>query len=181
MMTHPENLDDVLAEHEDLRDGIERAVRADPSRLRQILADLGYLDGDQATQEEPDPTDAERELLEVVEGLGTPKTTAQIIEIIQAEHPEKLDTYGSMKHRTWVNNKLNSLVKKGSVGKYRDGRTVRYTPSPREAVRHWARQNSMFVSDVGFDDIDGIIDDTGMNRTAVTHAVDQLRSETDRP
>lgn len=171
-----DDIERLLADDDELREGIERALRINPSRLRRLLEDLGYLDNAVA-DEEVDLTPAEEELLEVVDELGTPKSTGEIVDIIQAEYPEKIEQFGSMKHRTWVNDKLNSLVKKGLAGKFREGRTVRFTPSPKEAVRHWARQNSRFVSDIGFDDLDEIIDDTGMNRTAVTQAITALDDE----
>lgn len=178
-MTAPEELAERLADlDEEFREGIERALAEDPDALRVFLLEEGFLeDGDVVEHGQPELSDAEAALLEVVEDLGTPKSTDEIRDIIEVEYPEKLEEYGSFKHRTWINSKLNSLAKKGYVGKYREGRKVMFTPDPEEAVRRWALHNNRFVEELDPGDSDEIVADTGMNRLTVKRAIRNLSEE----
>jgi len=151
------------------------ALESDPESLRAYLAETDFLcDTD---HEEPELTDAEAALLEVLENVGNPKSTGELQEIIEIEFAEKLDEFSSLQHRSWISDKLNSLTKKGCIGKYRDGREVKYTVEPTEAVRRWALHNNKFASELTRSDAEEIATDTGMRQSAVRDAISRVKNK----
>jgi len=178
-MTNDLDLSDLDPE---LRDALKTALAERPGELRDFLSTRGFL----TTEDNPDIIGNEQELsnpearlLTVVEDLSSPRSTKQIVELIQREdqYEDLREEYNSVKHRPWVNDKLNKLAEKGEIGGYRDGRTKMYTGSVKDAIRHWARVNNRFVSDLSMDDVDDIVRDTTMNRQAVANALYSLLQE----
>lgn len=158
----------------ELREGIATALEENPELLRETLRDIGALEA-AAKNEEPDLTEAEEELLSFVNTLGNPKSASEIREMIETERPELIEQYGSFKHRSWLSNKLNKLCRHGYIGKYRDGRTVRYTSDPVDGVRRWALHNNQFAEELSPADADEIVADTGMQRDAVITAIASIK------
>jgi len=158
-----------------LVDGLQDALESDPEIVREYLQNEGFIDtADEHS--EPELTDAEAALMDVIEDLGNPKSSGEIQEIIEIEYPEKLDEYNSLKHRSWISDKLNSLAKKGYLGKYRESREVKFTPDPTEAVRRWALHNDKFASELTRSDAEEIAADTGMRLGTVRNGIQNLRA-----
>ncbi|GGL68129.1 hypothetical protein [Halocalculus aciditolerans] len=164
----------------EFRDALHRALEERPEELREFLARQGYLEPDEDADEivgnEQELSESERHLLGVVEELASPHSTQQIINVIQREdqYESLRNQYESLKHRPWVSDKLNKLVRKGRIGRYRDGRTVMYTSDPAEAIRHWALHNNRFVDELSGSDIDEIVSATNMNRETVRAGLYEL-------
>lgn len=176
-MTERDRIQRELEQLEDeLVDGLAAVLERDPEMLRDFLVDEGVIEG-VAEFEEPELTEAERTLLDIMESVGNPKSSEEIQEVIEIEHPEKLAEYGSLRHRSWISDKLNSLAKKGFVGKYREGRRVKFTQDPTEAVSRWALHNNKFDTELTRSDADEIVADTGMQSRAVRRAIDSLRED----
>jgi hypothetical protein len=162
-------------------EGISDLAANDPELLQELLADAGYLPTANAEsvskQGVEDLSPPERRLHEALTDMGSPRSTEEIIELLQEDHPDVIEEYQSAKHRPWVSTKLNGLVDAGVFGRFRDGRTVRYVPSITEAVRHWALHNNQFVEDLVRSDARTIADDTGMPTPAVRDAIEQITQE----
>jgi hypothetical protein len=162
-----ENLD------EELSSALAEALREEPEVVRDHLREEGFIDGAQV-HSEPELTDAEAALLDIVEDVGNPKSSGELQEIIEIEYQDKLSEYNSLKHRTWISDKLNSLVKKGYLGKYREGREMKFTADPEEAVSRWALHHDKFASDLTRSDAEDIAADTGMRIRMVRRAIKNL-------
>lgn len=164
-------------------EGISDLAENDPELLQELLADVGYLPTTNAEsvseQGVENLTPPQRQLYQALSNMGTPRSTEEIIELLQEDHPDVIKEYQSAKHRPWVSTKLNELVDAGAFGRFRDGRTVRYVPSITEAVRHWALHNNRFVEDLERNDARTIADETGMPTPAVRDAIEQVTQEGD--
>ncbi|WP_276300182.1 hypothetical protein [Halorussus lipolyticus] len=162
------------------RTALERLAENDPALLRETLSDLGYLDAESESvetvenREAVELTPVQRRLGELLSAMGNPRSTTDIIELLGDEHPSFFDEYQSAKHRPWMSNQLNALVDAGELGRYRDGRTVLYTPSIADAIRHWALNNDYFVSDLTVRHVGRITSDTNMPRFAVREGLEEL-------
>lgn len=160
---------------------LERLAESDPALLRETLSDLGYLDGESESvetvenREAAELTSAQQRLGELLSSMGNPRTTTQIIDLLGEQHPSFFDEYQSAKHRPWMSNQLNALVDAGELGRYRDGRSVRYTPSIADAIRNWALKNDHFVSDLTVRHVGRIASDTEMPRAAVREGLRELQ------
>lgn len=158
------------------RDALREAIDEDPRALVEWLLEEGYLDPEtvtQGTNHEPTAnlTAAQEELLALVERMGQPRSAGEVVEFVAAEAPDFQEQYSSAKHRTWMSKQLNALVDEGVIGRYRKGRTVKYTPSVKEAIRRWALEQSRFVEELERDEARTIAEDTGMPRGAVRRAL----------
>lgn len=159
---------------------LRRLAQNDPALLRETLADLGYLDAESESaetvenRETAELTPAQERLGELLDSMGNPRSTNEIIDLLAEQHPSFFDEYGSAKHRPWMSNQLNALVDAGELGRYRDGRTVLYTPSIADAVRHWALKNDYFVEDLTGRHVGRIASDTEMPRSAVREGLREL-------
>lgn len=164
-------------------EGISDLAANDPELLQELLADVGYLPTTNAEsvseQGAEDLTPPQRRLHEALADMGSPRSTEEIIELLQEDHPDVIEEYQSAKHRPWLSTKLNELVDAGAFGRFRDGRTVRYVPSITEAVRHWALHNNRFVENLERSDARTIADDTGMPAPAVRDAIEQINQGSD--
>lgn len=154
-------------------------LESDPEFVRSMLREYGYLIDEQADHQREEQTladlnESERRLLEICADLGTPKSIAQIRTIVEQEHPAFLADYQSATDRSWLNRKLNTLVEEGLIGKFRDGRTVRYTTDIETAIRHWALLNDRFVEELSAGNVDKIVADTGIPRQKVVAAINSL-------
>lgn len=180
-------MDDALADaiaalSAEERDALRAALAEEPDELREWLLDEGYLDPEtvsQGTEEEPlaDLTPAQERLLELVERMGQPRSAAEVVEFVGVEAPEFQEEYGSANHRTWMNKQLNALVDEGLIGRFRKGRTVKYTASVAEGIRRWALQQSRYVEELDRGEAKAIAEDTGMPRGAVRRALVGLLEE----
>ncbi|QUO48156.1 hypothetical protein [Halorubrum ruber] len=177
------DLDPRLAEalaqlDESTVEGISDLAANDPELLEELLADVGYLPTSNAESDSEEIAEnlspPQRRLSEALTDMGSPRTTDEIIELLQNDHPDVIEEYQSAKHRPWLSTKLNELVDKGAFGRFRDGRTVRYVPSISEAVRHWALHNNRFVEDLERSDARTIADDTGMPTSAIRNAIEEM-------
>lgn len=195
------NTDDLLQAlmnvDDKFRESLISALEDNPEELRAYVEQLESEDvptddggsddwtvvtdesaGDDGTAEagppEPDLTPAEETLYSVAETLNTPRTAEEVRQLINTEREELLADYSSLDNRGWISSKLNEFAKAGLVGKYRDGRQVRYTAGIEEAVRNWALKNDVFVEDLTSSHADRIVADTNMNRTAVRRAIRSL-------
>ena len=171
----PEDIDD------ELKEGIRRALVEDPEELRDTLAEMGVIDrytshSDIENERDDELTEPEEMLLEFVETLQNPKSTKDIAKMIESEQPGLIEQYGSFKHRSWLSTSLNQLSKLGYIGKFRKGRTVLYTPDPKEAIRRWALYNDKFTEDLARSDADRIVADTGMDRGTVISAIHEIQN-----
>lgn len=164
-------------------EGISDLAANDPELFQELLADAGYLPTTNAESVSnrgvEDLSPPQRRLHEALTDMGSPRSTEEIIELLQEDHPGVIEEYQSAKHRPWLSTKLNELVDAGVFGRFRDGRTVRYVPSITEAVRHWALHNNQFVEDLEPSDARTIADDTGMPTPAVRDATEQVTQESD--
>jgi hypothetical protein len=175
-----DELEEALSKmDEEFVQGLTKALRQTPNEIRGKLAELGFIDmyTEHSDVGEGDLSESEELLLEFLESLENPKSAEGIREMIEAEEPELIKEFESFGHRSWLSNKLNKLSKEGYIGKYRDGRSVLYTPDPKEAVRRWALHNNKFVEDIEQTDADKIVSDTGMNRSTTIRSINQLKSE----
>lgn len=156
--------------------GLETALRESPDVVRQCLANHGFVDHyvEHGEAEDEELAEAEQLLLEFMDTVPNPKTTDELVELIQTEQPAVYEEFESAKHRSWINNHLNMLVRAGEIGKYRKGRNVYYTREPLEAVRRWALYNDKFPVELDLGDIDNITNDTGMDRQTVREVVREL-------
>lgn len=178
----PDGVDDELLRalaslDETTADALREAVRGDPDVVREMLVEYGYLDDADAVvrnEERDELTDAQRDIRDALETMGNPRSTDEVVELLSEDHPGLVDRYQSAEHRSWMNKQLNRLVETGELGRFRDGRTVRYTPDVSEAIRHWALQNSVFIEDIERSDAGRIADDTGMPRRYVQRALREL-------
>ncbi|MFC4449094.1 hypothetical protein [Halorussus aquaticus] len=163
------------------RDALRRLAANDPTLLRETLADLGYLDpGSESVEtvenrETLELSPAQERLGDLLSSMGSPRSTTQIIDLLGEQHPSFFEEYGSAKHRPWMSNQLNALVDAGELGRYRDGRTVLYTPSIADAIRHWALKNDYFAEDLTARHVGRIASDTEMPRSAVREGLEELR------
>ncbi|WP_135826447.1 hypothetical protein [Halorussus ruber] len=162
------------------RAALESLAENDPALLRETLSDLGYLDGESESaetvenRETTELTPAQKRLGELLSTMGNPRSTNEIIELLGEDHPSFFEEYQSAKHRPWMSNQLNALVDAGELGRYRDGRTVLYTPRIADAIRHWALKNDYFVSDLTGRHVGRIESDTKMPRFAVRDGLEEL-------
>ena len=162
-----ERVDDGLAA------ALASALEHDPESVRAFLRAEGHLeDGPGAPG--PPLTEPEGHLLDVVRAEGTPKSSAELRDAVAADHAEKLAAFASFRHRPWISAKVNSLARKGYVGKFRDGREVKVTPDPAEAVRRWALGDDRFGSELTPADVDDVVADTGMRPATVGRAIRRL-------
>ena len=158
------------------RAALARAIAEDPDLIESTLRDYGFLEGRPTQNDEAmgSLTDSERRLYEIVREANAPKTIPKLVDRIERHHEPYAEAYGSYDDRSWLNRKLNALVDAGLIGKFRDGRTVVYTPEIKEAVRHWALHSERFVEDLSSRDVDEIVADTGMAKSEVAQAVAEL-------
>lgn len=171
-----EELDDETA------DALLQMLAEDPESIREYLANTGYItddtnEGGVIRNEEAavELGEAESRIKSIVEQVGNPRSTAGIIEELQHEDSDFMNTFRSANHRPWMNKKLNSLVEKGELGKFRDGREVKYTPDIETAVRYWSMGSDRLVENLRLSDADQIVSDTGMPRQQVLGAIRSLR------
>lgn len=161
--------------------GLRELIADDPKLLERTLDELGYLPHTSETAAQTQPTadlpDAQQRVLTVVEEMGSPQSAGEIVDLIDEEYPALKDEFKSAQHRPWVSTQLNELVEKGLVGRFRDGRTVRYISSPSEAIRHWALHNSRFVEDLEQSDVMDIANDTGMPVRTTREALSEMIEE----
>ncbi|USZ69231.1 hypothetical protein NGM10_05685 [Halorussus salilacus] len=173
----------VLAElDDDLREALASLAENDPALLRETLVDLGYLDADDGQEivenrEAVELTPAQSRLSELLSSMGNPRSTTDIIDLLGEQHAEFFDTYKSARHRSWMSNQLNALVNAGELGRYRDGRSVLYTPDITGAVRYWGLKNDYFVEDLTTRHVGRIASDTGMPRWVVQRAIARLSED----
>jgi hypothetical protein len=177
-MTNSELAQAVAELDEETAAALAQALTEDPELIESTLRDYGFLEDrltpNHGTMESL--TDSERRLYQIVQEANAPKSIPKLIEWIERHHESYTEAYGSYSDRSWLNRKLNALVEAGLIGKFRDGRTVVYTPEIREAVRHWALHNEQFVKDLSSRDVDEIVADTGMAKSEVAQAVAELSS-----
>ena len=170
-----------------IEDDMLRALTAileeSPELLEETLEEYGYFDEEQydsvTANERPDQQrSAETELgRRLEESMGNPRTAEQIVDLLEEEHSDYLEEHKSARHRSWVNTKLGDLVKSGEIGRFPDGRSVFYTRTVEEAIRHWALRNNRFVEDLSVADTTTIADDTGMEKRDVRVALKRLVGE----
>jgi hypothetical protein len=140
-----------------------------------VIGDEEHGGGD-ATHEtsfspDVDLTPAEHELYELVQTVDTPRSAKEVVtDLVEGEHPELLEEYSSLGNRGWVSSKLNKFAKEGLIGKYREGREMKYTADIEMAVRNWALKNDVHVEDLS-NHAERIGPDTGMNQEAIDNAV----------
>jgi hypothetical protein len=123
-------------------------------------------------------TPAEQALYSVVETIKTPRTASEIVDdLITNERPELREQHSSLGNRGWVSGELNNFARSESIGKYRDGRKVRYAPDIDVAVQNWAMKNDVLVSELQpGEHADQIIADTNMDRDAIVGAIGGIQS-----
>ena len=157
-----------------------------PGLLRGTLEEYGYLgpdetvdeDGFVTNEETVGLTDAQRELSTHLAGrLDSPKSVDEIVEMVGSEGAAFRQQYNSAQYRSWMSEQLNALVETGTLGRFRDGRSVYYTETPTLAVRHWVRLNELFVDELLVDDTAQIADDTGMPAKPVREAIRSINDD----
>lgn len=161
---------------------LREAIEDDPDELREWLLDEGYLDPqtvNQGADHEPtaELTPAQERLLELVERMGQPRSAEEVVEYVSVEAPEFQEEFNSAKHRTWMSKQLNALVDEGLIGRYRKGRTIKYTASVEDAIRRWALEESRFVEELERDEARRIAEETDMPRGTVRRALVSLLEE----
>jgi|AntRauMinimDraft_4_1070384.scaffolds.fasta_scaffold02097_4 predicted transcriptional regulator len=158
--------------------GLREIVQQNPELLKETLNHLGYLsdpDGELLTNEEaPELSEAQARISKALQNMGNPRTTEEIVDLFKRDYPEIIEEFQSAKHRPWMSTQLKQLVERGVLGRFRDGRTVRYTPEPTEAVRHWALHNNRFVEELERNDARQIAEDTDMPLRTVRESIDQI-------
>jgi len=161
--------------------GLRELAENNPDLLQETLDDLGYLpatnEGLVENRETTELSDAQQRIADALQEMGSPRSTDEIIELLQKEHENIIQEFQSAKHRPWMSKQLNELVSEGLLGRFRDGRTVRYTTEPTEAVRHWALHNNRFVEDLDRGDARTIAEDTDMPVRIARQALDRLATE----
>lgn len=162
---------------DDEAEALLELLEESPGLLRRTLEEYGYLgqredDGYVTNEEAVALTDAQRELADHLDGrLEDPKTVEEIVEMVGSEGAAFREQYNSAQYRSWMSEQLNGLVKAGELGRFRDGRSVYYTETPRLAIRHWARLSERFLDDLSVDDTADIADDTGMPPKPIREAL----------
>lgn len=159
-----------------VQNALAELLREEPEVLIDLLKERGYLtdDGIETNEAPVELTDSHRQIAECLSDLPTPRTAKELVEYIQDECPSLAAEYQSVKHRPWLSTKLNELVETGELGRFRDGRKVKYTSDPTDAVRHWALQADYFPEDLASRHIDRIVDETDMPRGIVIQAVEEV-------
>jgi len=189
-MTDGDSLNDELAAAlADLNDADRAALlemlEDSPDLLRQALQEYGYgtqsettTDGLIVNESEDGLTDAQRELDTILsDELDTPVTVSEIVDLVGSEDASFRQKYSSAQYRPWVSEQLKALANQGRLGRYRDGRSVYYTKTPADAIRHWCRLNQRFVGDVSMTDAGQIKEETGMPRSVVNDALRTLTND----
>lgn len=164
---------------------LTQLVDDSPDLLRQTLDEYGYLDGSDGNSDEylanrtaAELSNAQRELADHLAGqLEDSMTVSEILELVGSEESEFRQQYSSAQYRSWISNQLNALVEAGEIGRYKDGREVRYTETPALAVRHWSRLNSRFIDDLEVVDAVDIKNDTGMPPKIVKNAIRKVTDD----
>lgn len=179
----PEELDKIVKRQlrkqpKEFRYALAEALRDDPKAIRDILVEQGYLGTDSVSFESPTQlTESQKKIKACLSSMTKPQTTEEIIDYIHSECPDLAEEYDSIQHRTWLSTKLNELVEVGKLGRYRDGRKIKYTRTPARAVEAWADQNDFFPEDLSTRTAGRIADDTGMPRKYVRNAIEQFREK----
>lgn len=170
-----------------VREALVTIVAEDPDAVEQFLVESGYLapeDSSAATVDNRRHDEAlsppQTELRDRLTEMETSMSAEQAVEYLRTEHPEYVSKRKSAKHRSWLSQQLNDLVTAGELGRFRDGRTVRYTASTEDAIRNWARQNQLFIEDLDMHHLGDIIDETGMNRSQVMRVLSKIQSHSDK-
>lgn len=190
-MTNGDPLDDdlvtALAGLDDAdRDALLDMLEESPDLLRQALEEYGYSpqsetssDGLVVNESDDDAlTVAQRELDALLsDELDSPVTVSEIVELVGDENSSFRQQYRSAQYRPWVSEQLKALADAGRLGRYRDGRSVYYTKTPADAIRHWCRLNQQFVGDLSMTDAGQIKEDTGMPRHVVNDAIRTLTDD----
>jgi hypothetical protein len=161
------------------RNALQSLITDNRQALRECLVAEGYLQPVKATQEantEPiaDLTDAQNRLYDIVSKMTQPRTAEEVSSFVQSEDPAFEEQYNSIRHRPWVSSQLNTLVDSGLLGRYRKGRSIKYTSTVEEAVRRWALGESRFVEELDLSEVRSIADETGMPTSAVRRALGGL-------
>lgn len=177
--------DDVKAlidtiDDEAVLDGLREVLQQDPGALRMALEDLGFVDVEQTLGEpgeDDELSEAEADILEVMQHTGSPKTTDQIQTIIETEHPDVYEKYDSIEHQSWMNEKLNSLSKQGHIGKFRDGRDVLFAGDPKQAVEQWALRQNMYAEDLTVADAGEMQQDSNMPLESIREAIRSIHAD----
>lgn len=162
----------------ELRYALAEALRDDPEIVRDVLVENGYMGADSVSFESPvQLTKSQERIEECLSEMARPRTTQDVIEFINEECPGLAEAYDSIQHRTWLSTKLNELVDVGNLGRFRDGRKVKYTRTPERAVEAWAEQNGFYPEELSTRTASRIADDTGMPRKYVVTAIRDFQSE----
>lgn len=117
---------------------------------REISEDLGFYqieDIEGITQTQEEFYNSVQEVLED-EDLSASEITERI-----SDGEIEVDV-GSAKHRSWTANVLNELSDRGLVGRYRDGREVKFTGDPERGFR-----GQVINSDLGLEQKNNLIHD----------------------
>lgn len=151
-----------------------------PELLHQILDEYGYLeeardtDGSQfiANEDSAGLTEAQTQLGSHLDSImDSPMTLSEVLDEVGSEGTEFREQYSSAQYRSWLGDQLAALVDNGRLGRFKKGRTVHYTSTPEDAVRHWARLNERFPEEISIADIRDITSETGMPTSVVRDAI----------
>lgn len=166
-------------QHEDLKEGggpeegDEWTVIGDKEHQKRADSDAVV----NVHESDVDLTPAEQELYELVQTVDTPRSAKEVVQdLVEGENPELLEEYSSLGNRGWVSSKLNKFAKEGLIGKYRDGREIKYTADIEMAVRNWALKNDIHIKDLP-EYKNQISADVGMNSEVIGRAIDSMRDK----
>jgi hypothetical protein len=159
----------------DVSQGLYRLLNEDPERLREFLIANGYIGVENAEDPSPESTASlprQQELLySCISEMGVPRSAEEMVDYVQSSCPELVEEYNSATHRSWLSKQLKELGEAGKIGRYRDGRTIKYTSDTESAINYWALQNDIKPEQVGERDIENIVSETGMSRDAVEDVI----------
>ncbi|WP_152422359.1 hypothetical protein [Halorubrum californiense] len=185
--TDENTLQDVIEQlDEEEASALRSLIDESPELLRQILDEYGYLEEVRATDdgrfisnaESVTLTEAQTELSHHLDSvLKESMTLSEILDEVGSESAEFREQYSSAQYRSWLGDQLAALVSTGHIGRFKKGRTVHYTSTPEEAVRHWGRLNERFPEDISIADVRTISSDTGMPNNVVRDAIRQVSNE----
>ena len=185
--TDENKLQDLIEQlDEEEASALRSLIDESPELLHQILDEYGYLEEARATDdsrfisnaESITLTEAQTELSHHLDGvLESSMTLSEILDEVGSEGAEFREQYSSAQYRSWLGDQLAALVSTGHIGRFKKGRTVHYTSTPGEAVRHWGRLNERFPEDISIADVRTISSDTGMPNNVVRDAIRQVSNE----
>jgi len=174
-----EFLDTLKSLSREEKDALQSLITDNRQALRECLIAEGYLQPVRTTQGAnteltADLTDAQIRLYDVVSDMNQPRTAKEVSSFVRSEDPAFEEHYSSIQHRPWVSSQLNTLVDNGLLGRYRKGRSIKYTSTVEEAIRRWALGESRFVEELDPSEARSIADDTGIPTSAVRRALGDL-------